>query len=76
MGGSGGVALPCLVSEFVRVSGAGSRAFQVATKLVWVGTGDTLLAQMLTPKRKTLVHIVIDCEFFFPPYICAETGGY
>jgi hypothetical protein len=22
------------------------------------------LEQMLTPKRKTLVHIVIDCEFF------------
>ena len=76
MGGSGGVALPCLVSEFVWVSGAGSRAFQVATKLVLVGTGDTLLAQMLTAKRKTLAHIVIDCEFVFPPYICAETGGY
>jgi hypothetical protein len=76
VGNPGGVTFPWLVSEFVWVSGAGSRAFRVAAGSVCDGAGGALLARALAPGGKTLVRVVVDSEFFFPPYICTKTGGY
>ena len=76
VGNPGGVTFPWLVSEFVWVSGAGSRAFRVAAGSVCVGAGGALLARALAPGGKTLVRVVVDSEFVFPSYICTKTGSY
>ena len=49
VGNPGGLTFPWLVSEFVWVSGAGSRAFRVAAGSVCVGAGGALLAQARAP---------------------------
>ena len=74
VGNPGGVTFPWLVSEFVWVSGAGSRAFRVAAGSVCDGAGGALLARALAPGGKTLVRVVVDSEFCFPSVHLYQNG--